>query len=186
MRDEYWQAFFWVFVVASWAFGFAYGRWADGGGFFSELGKAVSVPSPLEFSSWWQPLAYFTLTILAMFVLAQLFFGVGAAIFLFARGVGDSAVILALERIVQPFPNIPMPDAWMLVIVMLILVVNLPLCIWSAHMGARRAVYMWRRLRGQPMKPETVAEPIFNFLIAMAISIITGIMAAMAFSYSIV
>jgi hypothetical protein len=64
-----------VFVVASWAFGFAYGRWAGGGGFFLELGKAVSVP--LGFGSWWQPLAYFTLTILAMFVLAQLFFGVG-------------------------------------------------------------------------------------------------------------
>jgi hypothetical protein len=66
MRDEYWHAFFWVFVVASWAFGFAYGRWAGGGGFFSELGKAVSVPDPSGFSSWWQPLAYFTLTILAM------------------------------------------------------------------------------------------------------------------------
>jgi hypothetical protein len=184
MRDEYWQAFFWVFVVASWAFGFAYGRWAGGGGFFLELGKAVSVPSPLGFSSWWQPLVYFTLTILAMFVLAQLFFGVGAAIFLFARGVSDSAVILALEAMVRPFPNIPTHDAWMLVLGMLILAVNLPLCIWSAHMGTQRTVYMWRRLRGQPMKPETATKPIFNFLIVMAISIVTGIVAAVAFSYA--
>ena len=141
-------------------------------------------PSPLEFSSWWQPLAYFTLTILAMFVLAQLFFGVGAAIFLFARGVSDSAVILALEAIVRPFPNIPTHDAWMLVLGMLILAVNLPLCIWSAHMGTQRTVYMWRRLRGQPMKPETATKPIFNFLIVMAISIITGVVAAVAFSYA--
>ena len=100
---------------------------AGGGGFFSELGKAVSVP--LGFSSWWQPLVYFTLTILAMFVLAQLFFGVGAAIFLFARGVGDSAVILALDDIVRKFPDFLTRDAWMLVLGMLILVVNLPLCI---------------------------------------------------------
>ena len=182
MRDEYWHAFFWVFVVASWAFGFAYGRWAGGGGFFSELGKAVSVP--LGFSSWWQPLVYFTLTILAMFVLAQLFFGVGAAIFLFARGVGDSAVILALEDIVRKFPDFLTRDAWMLVLGMLILVVNLPLCIWSAHLGTQRTVYMWRRLRGQPMKPETATKPIFNFLIVMAISIVTGVVAAVAFSYA--
>jgi len=305
MRDEYWHAFFWVFVIASWAFGFAYGRWAGGGQagggveamgipiypgvsefpvtremksgfgiptdvtcqgyyttsasvenvmnyyrghmenwslarensfspqtevttytqlykkgengafifvktihagtlfgivvgpytsvqahgagggeFFSELGKAVSIPSPFEISSWWQLLAYFTLTILAMFVLAQLFFGVGAAIFLFARGVSDSAVVFALEVIVRKFPFIPTYDAWMLVLGMLILAVNLPLCIWSAHMGAQRAVYMWRRLRGQPIKPETAVEPIFNFLIVMAISIVTGIVAAVAFSYA--
>jgi hypothetical protein len=157
-----------------------------GGGFFSELGKAVSVPSPLEFNSWWQPLAYFTLTILAMFVLTQLFFGVGAAMFLFARGVSDSAVILALEAIVRKFPDFLTRDAWMLVLGMLILAVNLPLCIWSAHMGTQRTVYMWRRLRGQPMKPETTTKPIFNFLIVMAISIITGVVAAVAFSYAIV
>jgi hypothetical protein len=171
-----------VFVVASWAFGFAYGRWAGGGGFFLDLGKAVSVP--LGFSSWWHPLAYFTLTILAMFVLAQLFFGVGAAIFLFARGVCDSVIILRLEAIVQQFPNIPTPDAWMLVIGMMILAVNLPLCIWSAHMGTQRTVYMWRRLRGEPTKPEAAMKPIFNFLMVMAISIITGVVAAVAFSYA--
>jgi hypothetical protein len=184
MRDEYWHALLWVFVVGSWAFGFAYGRWASGGGFFLELGKAVSVPSPFEFSSWWQPLVYFTLTILAMFVLAQLFFGVGAAIFLFARGVGDSGIVFALEGIVRKFPDIPAHDAWMLVIAMLILAVNLPICIWSAHMGTQRTVYMWRRLRGQPMKPETATKPIFNFLMVMAISIVTGIAAALAFSYA--
>ena len=182
MRDEYWQASFWVLVVASWAFGFVYGRWAGGGGFFSELGKAVSVP--LGFSAWWQPLAYFTLTIIAIFVLAQLFFGAGAAIFLFARGVGDSAVVFGLERIVQPFPNIPTHDAWMLVIGLLILAVNLPLCLWSAHLGTQRAVYMWRRLRGQPVRPESATKPIFNFLMVMAISIATGLAAAVAFSYA--
>jgi hypothetical protein len=184
MRDEYWHALLWVFVVASWAFGFAYGRWAEGSGFFLELGKAVSIPSPLEFSSWWQPLIYFTLTILAMFVLAQLFFGVGAAIFLFARGVCDSSIVFALEGIVRKFPDIPTREAWMLVIAMLILAVNLPICIWSAHMGTQRAIYMWRRLSGQPIRPETGARPILNFLMVLAISIITGVAAAVAFSYS--
>jgi len=33
-------------------------------------------------------------------VLAQLFFGAGAAIFLFARGVSDSAIVFALEAMV--------------------------------------------------------------------------------------
>jgi hypothetical protein len=119
-----------------------------------------------------------------MFVLAQLFFGVGAAIFLFARRVGDSGIILALEDIVRKFPDFLTRDAWMLVLGMLILVVNLPLCIWSAHLGTQRTVYMWRRLRGQPIKPETAAKPIFNFLMVMAISIVTGIVAAVAFSYA--
>jgi len=183
MRDEYWQASFWVLVVACWAFGFVYGRWAGGGGFFSELGKAVSVPLG-PFSAWWQLLAYFTLTIIAIFVLAQLFFGAGAAIFLFVRGVGDSAVVLAIEGIVRPFPDISTQGAWMLVIGLLILAVNLPLCLWSAHLGTQRAVYMWRRLRGQPVRPESATKPIFNFLMVMAISIVTGLVAAVAFSYA--
>jgi hypothetical protein len=93
--------------------------------------------------------------------------------------VSDSAVILVLEDIVRKFPNIPTPDAWMLILAM-----NLPLCIWSAHLGTQRTVYMWRRLRGQPMKPETAMKPIFNFLIVMAISIVTGIVVAVAFSYA--
>ncbi len=184
MREEYWQAAFWVFVIGSWAFGFAYGRWASGEGFFWELGKAVSVPSPLSLDAWWQPLAYFVLTVVAIFVLAQLFFGVGAGVFLFARGVCDSAVVFAIEDLARPFPDISTRAAWMLVLAVLILAVNLPLALWSAHIGTRRASYMWRRLRGQPVKPEVATMPMFNFLIVLAISIAAGLAAAVAFSYA--
>ena len=186
MRNEYWQATFWVFVVGSWTLGFAFKRWGGSGDFFLELGKAVSVPSPLELSAWWQPLAYFVFTVIAIFVLSQLFFGVGAGIFLFARGVSDGAIILSIENLARgwSFPNIPTHDAWMLALAVLILAVNLPLTIWSAHIGTQRAANMWRRLRGQPIKPETTAKPMFNCLVILAASIATGLAAAVAFSYA--
>jgi hypothetical protein len=56
---------------------------------FIDLAQAVSVPKPAGLS-WWQTILYFTLTVLASFVLSQIFFGVGAAIFIFSRGVNDA------------------------------------------------------------------------------------------------
>lgn len=185
MREEYWRAAFWLLVVGGWAFGFAYGRWLSfGRGFFLELCRAVRVPSPFELGAWWEPLAYFPLTVVAAFVLSQLFFGVGAVIFLFSRGVYDSVLITKLETLMKgwSFPELPMKEVWMVLLIILILAVNLPLCLWAAHMGTQRSVYMWYRLTGKPVKPESGMEPIINFLKILAASIAAGLAAALILS----
>ncbi|MCK4405882.1 MAG: hypothetical protein KAV43_05185 [Hadesarchaea archaeon] len=186
MRGEYWHAAFWLLVIGSWVLGVAYGRWGGDGGFFVDLSQAVRVPSPLELSEWWQPLAYFTLTVLATFVLAQLFFGVGAAVFLFSRGVYDGKLIVLLEQTVGgwSFPNIPANEFWMVLFIVLILTVNLPLCLWAAHLGTRRATYMWYRLRGKPLKPEVGAGPMTTLLLILAASVAAGLVGAFLISYT--
>lgn len=184
MHEEYWQAAFWLLIVGSWVFGVAYGRWGGGGGVFVDLSQAVRVPSPLELSAWWQPLVYFTLTVLATFVLAQLFFGVGAGIFLFARGVYDSTLIFELESTVGgwSFPDIPAEQFWMVLFIVLILVVNLPLCLWAAHLGTRRATRMWYRIRGKPLRPSGT-PPMPTLSIILAASLAAGLAGAFIISY---
>jgi len=61
-----------------------------GGGLLEDLGQAVGVPS--SFGRWWEPLAYFALSVAAIFVLSQVFFGGGAVIFTLARGVRDNLI----------------------------------------------------------------------------------------------
>jgi len=186
MREDYWHAAFWLLVVGSWVFGVAHGRWGGGGGFFVNLSQAVRVPSPLELGAWWQPLAYFALTALATFVLAQLFFGVGAAVFLFSRGVYDSLLISQLEQLVGgwSFPNIPANEFWMVLFIVLILVVNLPLCLWAAHLGTRRATRMWYRLWGKPLKPEVGAGPMMILLLILAASVAAGLVGSFVITYA--
>ena len=185
MREEYWQAFFWLLVVGSWVFGVTYGRWVGAGeGFFLELSKAVRVPD--EFSAWWGPLAYFVLTVVAIFVLAQLFFGAGAALFLFARGFYDSTLIMRAEGFVRSwsFPNLPTNEVLTVLLIVLILAVNLPLCLWAAHMGTQRSIYVWQRLTGKPVKPEAGVRPMRDFLLILAASIVVGLVATFLFSYA--
>ena len=186
MREDYWLAAFWLLIVGSWVLGVAYGRWGGGGGLFIDLSQAVRVPSPFSLDSWWQPLVYFTLTALASFVLAQLFFGVGAAVFLFSRGVYDSFLIVELERTVRgwSFPNIPGNELWMVLFIVLILAVNLPICLWAAHLGLTRAMRMFYRLRGKPLKPELGAKPVVTLLILLAASIATGLVGFFIFTYT--
>ncbi|KUO40044.1 MAG: hypothetical protein AVW05_01305 [Hadesarchaea archaeon DG-33] len=186
MRGEYWHAAFWLLVVGSWVFGVAYGRWGGGGEFFVDLSQAVRVPSPLELGAWWQPLVYFAFTVLATFVLAQLFFGVGAAVFLFSRGIYDSVLITQLEQMVGgwSFPNIPANEFWVVLFIVLILAMNLPLCLWAAHLGTRRAINMWYRLRGRPLKPEVSAGPVPTLLLILAASVAAGLVGALIISYT--
>ena len=186
MRGEYWHAAFWLLVVGSWIFGVAFGRWGGGGEFFVDLSQAVRVPSPLELGAWWQPLVYFAFTVLATFVLAQLFFGVGAAVFLFSRGVYDSLLITQLEQMVGgwSFLHIPANEFWVILFIVLILTVNLPLCLWAAHLGTRRAIRMWYRLRGRPLKPEVSAEPVPTLLLILAASVAAGLVGALVISYT--
>ena len=186
MRERYWLAAFWVLVVGSWVLGVAYGRWISNQGFFLDLSQAVRVPDPAQFDVWWQPLAYFVFTVIAVFVLSQLFFGVGAAIFLFARGVYDSTLIAKLESIIRgwSFPDLPMNEICMVLLIALILAINLPLCLWSAQLGGQRSAYMLQRIRGKPVRPELGTEPFSQFLIILALSIIIGLTAAFLFSYT--
>ena len=185
MRAEYWAPTFWLVVVGSWVFGVAYGYWV-GDGIFLELSKAVRVPSPSDLGVWWQPLFYFTLSALALFLLAQIFFGAGAVLSLFARGVYDSSLILAFEETVRgwSFPSIPIDEMFTVLFILLILAVNLPLCLWSAHLGTQRAVYTWYRLRGKPIKPGSGVFPISNLLLILAASLAAGLVGAFMLSYT--
>ncbi|MEA1904539.1 MAG: hypothetical protein U9M97_01485 [Candidatus Hadarchaeota archaeon] len=186
MRERYWLAAFWVLVVGSWVFGVVYGRWISNEGFFLDLSQVVHIPGPSQLDAWWQPLVYFIFTVVAVFVLSQLFFGAGAAIFLFARGVYDSTLIAKLESTIGSwsFPDLPMNDICVVLLIALILTVNLPLCLWSAQLGTQRSVYMLQRLRGKPVRPELGTGPFSQFLIILAASIAIGLIAAFLFSYA--
>ncbi len=143
MRGEYWYYAFWLLVIGSWVLGVAYGRWGGGGsGIFADLGQAVSVPSPANLS-WWQPILYFTLTVVPSFVLSQIFFGAGAAVFIFSRGVNDALLFNNIELMVGRWnlTSIPSGELWSVFFIILILTVNLPLCLWASHLGTQSRDY---------------------------------------------
>ncbi|MGC8816629.1 MAG: hypothetical protein ACP5PX_02285 [Candidatus Hadarchaeum sp.] len=184
MREEYWYYSFWLVVVGSWIVGFAYGKWLGGyGGLFSELGRAISVPLPGRLELW-QPILYFTLTPVAAFVLSQLFFGAGAAFFLFARGVYDSGLITILETAISNWrlTSITSAELWSFFFIMIILVVNLPLSLWAAQLGTQRSVRMLYRLRGRPTKPAAGPELISSLIIIVTLSLVAGLTATFAIS----
>jgi len=189
MRGEYWYYAFWLLVIGSWVLGMAYGRWGGGGsGIFADLGQAVSVPSPVPSPaklSLWQPILYFSLTVVASFVLSQIFFGAGAAVFIFSRGVNDASLFKNIESMVV---NLNLWDStsipfWSIFFIMLVLTVNLPLCLWASHLGTQRATRMLYRLRGKPLKSEVEAGPISNLLLAVAASLAAGLVATFALFY---
>lgn len=186
MRGEYWYYAFWLLVVGSWVLGVVYGRWGGGGsGVFADLGQAVSIPSPTQMI-WWQPILYFSLTIIAAFVLSQIFFGVGAAVFMFSRGVCDALLLGNLELMVGRWTltSIPPNELWSVFFIMLVLTVNLPLCLWAAHLGTQRATRMLYRLRGRPLKPAVGAEPTLNLLLVVTASLVAGLVATFALFYA--
>ncbi len=184
MRDEYVNYSFWLLIIGSWVFGFAYGKWLGGSsGVFADVGQAVSVPPPADLI-WWHPLLYFPLTVLAAFILSQLFFGAGSSVFMFARGVGDSAILLNLEAILKNLNvlNINNAQAWNIFFIMLVFTVNLPLCIWASHLGTSRSARMFQRLRGKPLQPESGI--ISGMLILLGVSLVIGFFGTIALSYA--
>jgi hypothetical protein len=186
MCEEYWYYAFWLVVVGSWVFGVVYGKWGGGyGGFFSELGQAVSVPS-LSQLELWQPIVYFTLTVIAAFALSQLFFSVGAAVFLFSRGVADSGLITNLEMVIGNWKltSVSPAEIWAVFYIMLVLAVNTPLCLWAAQLGTQRAMRMLYRLRGKPIKPMANVQLISNFLIILVVSLAVGLTATFALAHT--
>ncbi len=186
MREETWYYAFWLLVVGSWVLGVVYGKWGGGyGGFFSDLGLAVSVPRPSTLEIW-QPILYFTLTVVASFVLSQLFFGAGAAVFLFARGVSDSGLITGMEAMISGWrlAAVTPAEIWGIFFIMLVLAVNMPLCLWAAHLGTQRSLRMLHRLRGKPIRPVSKSEPTSNILIILAVSLAVGLLATFAVAHT--
>jgi hypothetical protein len=144
-------------------------------GFFLRLGLEL-----------WQPVAYFTLTVVAAFVLSHLFFGVGSAIFLFSRGVSDSGLIGSAEVMLGSMKPAFMQTAelWAVFFIMLVLAVNLPLCLWASHLGVQRSVRMLYRIRGRPLKPLAHSEPTSNLILIVALSSAVGLLATLILSYA--
>jgi hypothetical protein len=184
MREEYVSYSLWLLVIGSWVFGVAYGKWLGGGeSIFAELGQAVSIPKPVDLG-WWEPILYFPLTVLAAFLLSQLFFGGGAAVFMFSRGVGDSALILSIETTMRTWsPLLGTTEVLLDVFfIMMVLAVNLPLCLWAAHLGTRRSIRMFHRLRGKPLRPEVGL--ISGLLLLVSISLVLGLIGSLTISYT--
>lgn len=179
------KSIIWLAVIGSWALGMIVARWFETSTIFLELSKAVRVPFPLEVGVWWKIIIYFTLTTVSVFALSHIFFGVGGAIFLFARGMYDNSLIFYLETTIGGWSisNIPMSEVWMVLLVILILTVNLPLCLWAGQLGTQRSLYTLNRLRGKPVDPELGSEPLSNLLIILSSSLITGLIAAVVISY---
>lgn len=139
-----------------------------------------------QLSAWWHPIAFMILSVVGVFVLSQVFLGVGASVFLFARGMYDSTLILQLEGIVGGWSaaSIPMNEVWIVSMLILILGANLPLCLWSGQLGAQRGVYVFYRLRGKTMDPDFGSEPFSKFLLILTASITIGLVSAIIFSYA--
>jgi len=184
LRERSYQATFWLLIVGSWTTGVIYGRWMGGGGLLEDLGQAVSVPS--SFGRWWEPLVYFVLSVVAIFVLSQIFFGGGAVIFTLARGVRDNLLISELETTLRTwsFLNMGAGEICKVLLIALIFAVNLPLFLWSAHLGTQRSLYVLHRLKGKPVPPELGSRPFSNFLLVLAASMIVGLIATLIFSYA--
>jgi len=148
----------------------------------AELGKAVGIPRPI-YLGWWQPLIYFPLTVVAAFVLSELFFGAGALLFMFARGVWDSVLFLDLENLLKgtDITSVTGGQIWLIFFLVVVFAANLPLCIWASHLGVRRSVRTFNRLRGKPLRPETGL--ISGLLLLVAVSLVVGLIGAFAISY---
>ncbi|MEM3402782.1 MAG: hypothetical protein QW179_03625 [Candidatus Hadarchaeales archaeon] len=185
MRDEYLEYSIWLLIIGSWVAGMVYGKWGGGAGsIFSEVGQAVGIPPPVQLA-WWQPLLYFPLTVLAAFILSQLFFGGGAVLFIFSRGVSDSLLLKNLENLLASWDILSLQAAtvWAIFFIILVLAVNLPLCLWASHLGAKRSFRMLQRLRGNPLRPESGI--LTGILLLMAVSLVAGLIGTFALSYAL-
>ncbi len=149
------------------------------------MSKAVGVVHPAQMNFWWEVISYFTLSTVSIFVLSHVLFGTGGVIFLFARGMHDNSLILYLESTISGWSisKIPMSEIYMVLIVVLILTVNLPICLWSGQLGIQRSIYTLNRIREKPVNPDFGKKPLSNLLIAISASLITGLISALLFTY---
>jgi len=104
---------------------------------------------------------------------------------LFARGMYDGLLISFVESTIGGWTlvSIPLREVLTVLIILLILAVNLPLCIWSGQLGLQRSYYTLNRLRGDPVRPEFGSEPLSKLLDIVSGAIIAGLIAAIIFSY---
>ena len=173
----------WLVIVVAWVAGLSFGRWGPANKtFFGELGRAVGIPGPSSLE-WWQPLLYFPLTVVAVFVVSELLFGAVAPLFIFARGVWDSVLFSQLETSIQGLDITAVTGGtiWMIFFYILVFVGNLPLCLWASHLGIERSIRNLERLRGKPLRPEEGL--VSGLILLVVISVILGLMAAFAVSY---
>ncbi|KXB09600.1 hypothetical protein AKJ35_00370 [candidate division MSBL1 archaeon SCGC-AAA833F18] len=186
MRLERLKLALWLLVIGSWGLGVIIGRWWSVNEFVIELSKVVQVVSPLQLGAWWHPIVFMILSVVGVFVLSQVFLGVGASVFLFARGMYDSTLIMQLEGTIGGWTltNVPMSEVWIVSMLVLILAVNLPLCLWSGQLGAQRGVYVFYRLRGKTVDPDFGSKPFSKFLLILTASIAVGVVGAIIFSYA--
>ncbi len=179
------KSVFWLIVVGSWVSGFIVFRWIGSSEILISLSKVVRVPNPIEIDIWWQIIAYFTLSTVSVFALSHILFGIGSTIFLFARGMYDSLLFNYVEKTVSQWniTNVSTSELSSVLIVIIIFGVNLPLALWAGQLGIQRSVYTLNRLRGEPMNPEFGSEPISKLLMVIVLSLITGLIMAVVFSY---
>lgn len=156
------------------------------GGVFTDLSGAARVTKPVELGVWWELIAYFSLSTISAFVLSHILFGIGGAIFFFARGAYDVTLISYLETTISGWPssNIPGSEICMVLITLIILGVNLPLCLWSGQLGVQRSFYTLSRLRRKPINPEFGSDPLYNLIKIVSASLVTGLVAAVIFSHA--
>ncbi|MEM2878845.1 MAG: hypothetical protein QXG10_04820 [Candidatus Hadarchaeales archaeon] len=178
MRAEYWPHIFWLIITGSWALGFLSGM-VGVQGIFSEIGKAVSVPSP-DVVAWWQAIPYFVLTVIAIFMLSQIFFGAGSALFSFCRGINDYIILrwaISTAGGMDIF-GVTWSQLGCLFFVALVLTVNLPLLLWAAHLGSESSMKAFHRLRGKPWRDWSSRKPLSNLLIVLCASVAAGLAAS--------
>ncbi|MEM1689868.1 MAG: hypothetical protein QXU01_01405 [Candidatus Hadarchaeales archaeon] len=180
MREETKKQLVWLFVIAFWTLGFFFSRWSNPPAFAKEIGRSISVPLSGDA---WLPLVYFPLTVVASFVLAQLFFG-GGIIFMFFRGVWDSTVFSRLEAIVAEtnLISIQYGQLWTMFYYLMILGCNLPLCLWAAQLGASQSLKVLERLQGKLVRPSE--EVRWKMLMLIIASIVLAIPSSLAISYA--
>ncbi len=178
------KSFLWLLIVGSWVFGVLFYRWIGRYDLIFEIGAAVSIFNPLNFGAWWEIIAYFTLSTVSVFIFSHILFGAGGAIFMFARGMHDGLLIGYVEGTIGGWSisSINMSEVATVLIVLIVLSVNLPLCLWAGQLGSQRSVYALYRLRNKPVRPGFGSEPITNLLIIVAASLLFGLIAALLFT----
>ena len=185
LRPNQIKSILWLSIVSSWIAGIVVGRLLGTSGIILSLSRAVRVPDPSFFGIWWEVIVYFGLTTVSFFVLSHILFGVGAVIFLFARGMYDLSLIVRIESIIEGWSaaDIPTSEMMSVLFIILILAANLPLCLWSSHLGIQSSVYALNRLREKPVLPEFGSEPLSQLLLIISASLILGLVASLVFSY---
>jgi hypothetical protein len=171
-------------LISAWIAGFSLGRWGAGVETpLFEFGSALGVPKP-DGPGWWAPLIYFPLTVIAAFVVSELFFGAVAPVFIFSRGLWDSTILSALEHTLRglDITSITGGQVWTIFYYILIFVGNLPLCVWASHLGVVRSLRTLQRLQGKPLRPETGLAS--SLLALIAVASVLGLLGALALSYA--